>query len=345
MRAVILKGHGGPEMLQPANVPDAVAGIRQVLVRVHACGVCGFDCRSREGLPGYQTPPGVILGHEIAGEVVALGPEAVEFRVGDRVASLQQGSCGVCELCSAGRHSICPHYHETTYGSTGRPGGYAELVAADESTLVKIPAGVSWKSAAIAGCGIGVALHALNRGRARLGEHVMVTGAGGGLGVHALQLARLAGCQVTAVTSPESKMEMLGRYADKVVLFRDGKYQSTDLRPDLVIENTAGITLPATLRAVKRGGRVVIAGMVGTKPVPFMPGPFFAREIELIGSNATSRAELKTVLDLLASNRIDAVVTRELPLEQASLAHQLIDEQAVFGRVVLTPTAAPAPQE
>lgn len=337
MRAVVLKGHGGPNVLQQEIVPDPIAGFRQVLVRVHACGVCGFDCRSREGLPGYQTPPGVILGHEFAGEVVALGQGAAEFKIGDRVATLQQGSCGVCEFCVAGRPTICPHYHETTYGSTGRPGGYAELVAADESTLVKVPDGVSWNSAAIAGCGIGVALHALNRGRARVGEHVMVTGAGGGLGVHALQLARLAGCHVTAVTSSVSKVETLSQYADRVVLFRDGKFDSPDLRPDLVIENTAGITLPATLRAVKRGGRVVIAGMVGTKPVPFLPGPFFAREIELIGANATSRGELKTILDLLSSKRISAVVTRELDLNQASLAHQLIDDQAVFGRLVLMP--------
>lgn len=337
MRAVVLKGYGGPEVLQYEEVADPTPAAGQVLLKVHACGVCGFDCKCRGGLPGYHTGPGAILGHEFAGEVIGVGPGVTDYAVGDRVAVIQQGYCGKCEFCLSGNFTQCPHHHETTYGSLERPGGYAEMVAADVATTVKIPDGVSWRDAAIAACGIGVVLHALNRARMKMGDHVLVTGAGGGLGIHALQLARLAGCRVTAATSSESKVELLQRYADEVVMYRNGKFELGEDRPNIIVENTAGITLPASLKAIRRGGRIVIAGMVGTDPVPIMPGPFFVREIEMLGSNGTTLLELSKVLELLAQRKLEAVVSQELPLSNAALAHQLVENKAVLGRVVLVP--------
>jgi len=337
VHAVRMMTIGGPNVLKYEQVADPTPKAGQVLVKVHACGVCGFDCRTREGLPGYHTPPGTVLGHEFAGDVVALGAGVTEFAIGDRLTVVQQGYCGTCEYCMSGRHTICPNYHETTYGSEGLPGGYADLVVVEVKTAVKVPPGVSYRDAAIAACGIGVSLHALNRVGARMGHRVLVTGAGGGLGIHALQLARIAGCHVIAATTSEAKAEHLRKYADDVILYRNGKFELDGERPDIIVENTAGHTLPASLRTIKRGGKIVIAGMVGTDPVPFMPGPFFAREIELIGSNATTKHELQEVLRLLAQKKIEAVVSHELPLSEAAKAHQMLDAGVAFGRVVLIP--------
>lgn len=337
MHAVTMTEFGPPSVLKYTEVPLPKAGKSKVVLRVRACGVCGFDCRTREGLPGYHTPPGTILGHEFSGEVVTLGEGVTEFSVGDRVTVVQQGYCGHCEFCMSGRHTICPYYHETTYGSETRPGGYADFVAVDVQSAVKIPPGVSWEDAAIAACGIGVSLHALNRAGAKMGDRVLVTGAGGGLGIHALQLARVAGCYVMAATSSEAKAPQLREYADEVVIFRDGKFHLSGERPNIIIENTAGFTLPASLRAIQRGGRIVIAGMVGTDPVPFMPGPFFAREIEMLGSNATTKRELEQVLELLAAKKIKAIISKKLPLSEAHVAHDMLDKGTAFGRVVLIP--------
>lgn len=335
MRAVVLEEFGTPEVLQVREVPDPKTGPGQVLIAVRACGICGHDVLGRSGaLNGYRLP--LIMGHEFAGEVVEVGAGVEDFAVGDRVASLQRQACHRCTFCRMGRETICSNFAE--YGET-IPGAYAELCLVDPAGLVAVPEGVDWAGAAIAGCAIGTLVHAFKLGNVHVGDRVLVTGAGGGLGVHALQLARAAGCEVVAVTSSERKVDTLAGLADHVVVAGErglnADIRERGLTPDVVIELTAGITLDQSLRAVRRAGRIVIVGNVDPAPVPVLPGAVIVRELTILGSNSTAREDLAVALRLIASGTIKPVISHRLPLAEAAAGHRVMESRGNLGRVVL----------
>src|SRR6266542_3205750 len=228
MRAIVLSRVGGPEELEYREVEDPQVGAGEVLVRVRAEGVCGRDLIDRRGGFRYLKLP-VILGHEFAGEVVRVGPQVGVLAPGDRVANLLRLSCGSCRACSRGDTPVC----EKRWQSFGQTvdGGYAELVVAPATALVKIPAQVSDVEAASVACTFGVALRALRSvAKATLGDRVLVTGASGGVGMAAIQVAKALGADVIAVTSSESKHEALAKAgADDVIVHTDSQKPLHDL--------------------------------------------------------------------------------------------------------------------
>ena len=336
MRAVVHEKFGGPEVLEARELPDPEPGTGEVLVQIRACGVCGYDLMGRSGaLPPYRLP--MTPGHEFAGEVVALGPGVSTFRIGDRVATKQRRSCGVCDYCRGGRETVC--HTDVQYGGT-IPGGYAELCAVDSSGLVIVPSNVPWPDAAIAACTIGTVLHALKLARLGVGERVLVTGAGGGLGLHAVQIAHAAGCEVIAVTSSPAKRELINAMAAHVIVDPNGFHQELrdlDLLPDVVLEMTAALTLNESLRAVKRTGRVVIIGNVLVNPVSIVPGALISREISIIGANSSSRSDLQEAMDLISRGVVRPAIAQVIPLMEAAKAHALAEERRTMGRLVLDP--------
>jgi D-arabinose 1-dehydrogenase-like Zn-dependent alcohol dehydrogenase len=187
MKAVILQGFGGPDMLRVEEVATPKPGPGEVLVAVRAGGICHHDVMHRAGkLPGAKT--GVVLGHETAGEIVALGEGVTARRVGDRVVVYQRRFCGVCRNCLRGRLDMC-----RAIGQPGvdTEGGYAEFVAVPAAATFAIPDNLDWAAAALSSCPIGTSIRAL-RGVAGInpGDTVLITGASGGLGVHQIQLVR-----------------------------------------------------------------------------------------------------------------------------------------------------------
>lgn len=338
MRAVVLSEFGEPDVLKERVVRDPVPFGSWVLLKVHACGVCGHDLLGRSGaVGGYNTP--IILGHEFAGEVIGIGEDVHDLSVGDRVASRQRVSCGTCSNCTNGRDTICRSYSE--YGET-IAGGYAELCLAHESSLAPVPEGVRWEYAAVAACGVGTTVHALKRAEVRSGETVLVTGAGGGLGVNALQVVRAAGCQAVAVTTSPHKAERLGELADAVVVHkRQEEYhvqvRALGLDPDVVVDLTAGVSLDQSLRAVRRGGRVVIVGNVDPSPTVVLPGAIIVRELDIVGSNSASMSDLTESLGLISSGRVRPVISDVFDLSDAAAAHRLAEGHLSLGRVVLQP--------
>src|SRR5262249_32982222 len=162
-------------------------GPGEALVRVRAAGVCHRDVLDRKGAFPFLKPP-IITGHELAGEVVALGEGVTEVAVHDRVTAVHRPPCGACEPCTRGDEIQCARSWKS-YGMT-MDGAYAEYVAAPVATLVRIPEALSYAEAAPLHCTAAVALHALRAvGDVRLGETVLLTGATGGVGQMALQLA------------------------------------------------------------------------------------------------------------------------------------------------------------
>ncbi|WP_374223627.1 zinc-binding dehydrogenase [Arthrobacter sp. ISL-30] len=281
---------------------------------------------------------GSIMGHEVAGRVAAVGPGLRSLHLGDRIASTQRQSCHRCRHCFSGREVLC--MEGKLYGEA-LDGGYAEYCVMDELSLARIPDNVSFDDAAIAACAIGTGYHALLLSGVKPGQRVLVTGASGGIGIHALQLARSMGAEVIAVTSSRQKVDRLRLYADEVLVAEHGTFhreiRNRELQPDVVLDVTAHVTLDSSLRSVQRGGTVVVVGNVENKLVGILPGAFIIRETRLIGSKACSLAELEACLQFLQRGLVQAEIYKSLPLECAQAAHDLLESRAIQGRVVLKP--------
>lgn len=342
MRAVVLKEFGGPDRLQPAEVeapdPSRLRG-REVMTRVRAVGVCYHDIINRRGsLPRTKLPS--IMGHEIAGEVVAVGPDVEGFRAGDRVATIQRVHCGRCDLCRRGRYSLCK---EGVFFGEEIPGGYAEYVVSEEQGLARVPNGIGWEEASICACTIGTAIHvARTRGGVQLDENVLITGASGGVGLHAVQVCRLVGARVIAVTSsPQKEARLREIGADEVIVAPDLKFADAARRVtggkgvDVVLEVTGAVTFDQAMRSLAPAGRLIVVGNLETRPVSFLPGLVILKELEIRGSFATSTAELTESFRLVSEKKVTPVVSKVMPLAEVARAHQILYDRGVTGRIVL----------
>lgn len=347
MRAVVLDQPGGPERLVPRDVPDPAPVEHEVLVRVRAAGVCGRDLIDRAGgFPMMKRP--TILGHELAGEVEALGPGVTEVAVGDRVVNLHRPFCGTCSSCLAGEAVDC----ERAWQSFGHTvdGAYAQRVVCHERALVPLPADIDFVPAASVGCTAGVALRALrHEAELQLGETVLITGASGGVGMAAIQVAKAMGARVIAVTSSAAKEARLRDVgADHVVVSADGAFHDavravTDggHGADVALELTGEPTFASALRSLRRRGRLVLLGNITMERLRVNPGAVILWAHRIRGSHGFTARDLADCFDLMRSGRLEIVVDRTLPLDQAADAHRLLADRAVVGRVVLVPSDVP----
>lgn len=341
MEAVVLKAFGEPENLRHEIVADPVPGPGEVLLQVHACGVCFHDVINRRGnLPRTSVP--AILGHEAAGEVIAVGPQVTGWSVGDRAATLQRLHCGACAQCARGRNSLCKD--DTRFFGEEIPGGYAALMAAPVAGLGRVPEGIDWPQAATACCTSGTAVHVVRtRGKVEPGETVLITGASGGVGMQAVQLARHDGARVIAVTSSEAKSEALFEAGAHDVIVSPELDFSRQVRAvtdregaDVAIEIVGSATFEQSLRSLAPGGRLVVVGNLETRSVPLNPGLLIVKELEVLGAYATTQAELQQALGLIAGGTLRPWIADVLPLRDAWRAHRLLEQRAVAGRLVLT---------
>ncbi|HZS42109.1 MAG TPA: alcohol dehydrogenase catalytic domain-containing protein [Polyangia bacterium] len=340
MKAIVIREAGGPERLELADWPSPQPGAGQVLVRVAACGVCYRDLLDREGKYPFMKRP-VVTGHEWAGEIVAIGAGVRQFAAGDRVATTHRPACGECAPCRAGDETHC----QTAMASYGLTvdGGYAEEVLAWESSLVRVPDAVPLDGAAFLHCTAAVALRAL-RHHARLaaGQTVVMTGATGGVGVHALQVAKLLGARVVAVTSSAAKVEALRALgADDVLVAPDGNFHKEALArtggADVALELVGGPTFNSSLRSLRLGGRLALVGNVTASSLEVNPGYLIVREIAVCGSSSATRAELSEVLAWAAAGKLRPIIADRLPLSAARDAQARLAQKGVVGRIVLVP--------
>jgi acryloyl-coenzyme A reductase len=311
-------------------------------VRVRAAGVCGRDLIDRRGgFPAMKLP--AILGHEFAGEVVAVGGGATGFRPGDRVANLHRPFCGRCDRCIEGESPDCTDAWQS-FGQTV-DGGYAELVRAPSTALVRVPDGIEFAEAASVGCTAAVALRALrHEAGLRLGETVLVTGASGGVGMEAVQLAKAMGARVVAATSSiaEKREALLAVGADAVVSSSEPRFQDAvrDVAPggvDVALELTGSATFQGALRSLRPRGRLVVVGNIRTEKVDVNPGALILLSMRVIGSHGFSPRDLTDCFDLMRNSKLRMILHRTLPLSRASDAHRMLSERSAVGRIVLIP--------
>ncbi len=342
MRAMVLPEFGDPELMRmeefPAPDPDTLAP-NGVMMRVRAVGVCYHDLINRRGdLPRTHLP--AILGHEIAGEVVAFGAAVTKFKIGDHVATVQRVHCNDCHLCAADRPTLC---RDGVFFGEEIPGGYAEYTVSPEQGLAHVPTSIPFVEASICACTIGTAIHVVNRrGRVRAGEKVLITGASGGVGLHTIQVCRLVDAEVIAVTSsPQKEAGLRAAGADEVIVApeldfsRVAKGLSDGRGVEVVLEITGALTFAESVRSLAPGGRLVMVGNLETKSVDFMPGLMILKELEFIGSFATTTDELAEAFRLVESGVIKPVLAATMPLAKAADAHHMLFDRKVTGRLAL----------
>jgi acryloyl-coenzyme A reductase len=344
MKAVLVSQTGGLDVLQYLDVDTPEIGHGELLIRIAAAGVCSHDIAMRKGILKRGIGLPFIPGHEISGTVVKVGEGVRRFKIGDRIATTQRKHvCGICEYCRSGRESYCEKLQFLGHG-LNCGGGYAEYTTVGEENVCLVPEGVSMADASIAACAIGSSLNAVRDvGKVKAGETVLVTGAGGGLGIHAMQIAHLCGATVVAVTSDPAKIAMLQEAgADVVVTYERGSDFSAKVREatqghgvDVVIDNVGTPVFQSCRKSLAKEGRWVLVGELAGDFVPFNPAQLIHNGSSMLSVHSSTRAHLQDCLNLLAGKRIRAFVDSEMLMKDVQQAHQRVESGKANGRVVL----------
>jgi 2-desacetyl-2-hydroxyethyl bacteriochlorophyllide A dehydrogenase len=342
MQVVSFHEYGGPEVLQSNNVPIPQPRRDEVLLRVKACGVNRADLLSRMGkIIGEEGLPH-IPGTEVAGEVVRVGSLVRDRQPGERVMVNPTLYCGECASCKTGEDNLCTNGKVFGFDTKG---GYAEYVTAPARYLVNIPQSVAFETAAALAATASTSWNMLVR-KARLkpGETVLIVAAGSGIGVYAVQIARLMGARVIATAGSQEKREKALALGAEVVFDHNTKGWSQQVRTatggrgvDVVFEHVGEATWQESIRTLSRMGRLVTCGAFTGSKVLIDLWPLFAKELELIGSFGASFTDLEQVLELAAVGSIQPVLHAKLPLSQAIEAHRMLEKREVFGTIVLIP--------
>jgi NADPH:quinone reductase-like Zn-dependent oxidoreductase len=342
MKAVIFRQHGGPEVLEYTDVPEPQVRANEVLVEVKACALNHLDIWARRGLPGIDIPLPHILGNDVAGVVKQVGELVTWVKAGDEVMVQPGISCGHCEACLSGNDNFCREYNILGYR---RDGGYAEFVAVPGVNIVPKPARLSWEEAAALPLVTLTVWHMLvTRAALQPGETVLVHAAGRGVGSLAIQVAKLRGARVFTTASSDEKLahaRQLG--ADETINYTSSDWPKEVRRltgrkgVDVVVEHTGAATWPGSIASLKPNGRLVTCGATSGYDAHTDLRQVFYRHLNILGSFMGSKAELLEAMKFVEQGKIRGVVDRILPLSEARQAHELMENRAQFGKIVLTP--------
>ncbi|HXM35976.1 MAG TPA: zinc-binding dehydrogenase [Pyrinomonadaceae bacterium] len=342
MKAVVFNQHGGPEVLQYTEVAEPGIKANEVLIEIKACALNHLDVWVRGGLPGIEIPLPHILGNDIAGIVREVGELVSWVKSGDQVMVQPGVSCSHCDDCLRGQDNFCREYDIIGYR---RDGGYAELVAVPGVNVIPKPKKLSWAEAAALPLVTLTAWHMLvTRANVQPGENVLIQAAGSGVGSIGIQVAKLRGARVLATAGSAEKLakaKELG--ADEVINYTREDWpkavkQLTERQGvDVVFEHTGAATWPGSIASLKSGGRLVTCGATSGFDARTDIRQIFYRQLTILGSFMGAKAELLDAMKFVESGRIRAVIDQSLPLADARKAHELMEDRAQFGKLVLVP--------
>lgn len=334
MKALVLSAHGELDQLQVVTdkpVPKAATG--HVVIRVGASSFNYHDVFTVRGMPGIKVPLPVVIGLDLAGTITEIGDGVSGWSIGDRVLinPLKPGVGLMGEMVD---------------------GGMAEYAAADARQLIRLPDTVSFEQAASLPVAYGTAHRMLITHRTvKPGDKVLILGASGGVGTASIILAKLLGAEVIACAGSNEKcarLKALG--ADHVVNYQTtdfskwaiGQYGKPERRTheggvDVVINFTGGDTWLPSLKCLKRGGSLLVCGATAGYDPKEDLRYVWSFELNIRGSNSFYEEDLVALLDLIAEGKIDPIIDRAVPLEQAAEGLALIRDRTVLGKVVVTP--------
>jgi 2-desacetyl-2-hydroxyethyl bacteriochlorophyllide A dehydrogenase len=334
MRAVVLREHGGLDKLQfVPDFPDPVAVDGHVVIRVRATSFNYHDIFTVRGMPGIKVPMPMIIGLDLSGEILEVGPGVQGWKPGDRVL-------------------VNPLNRQKGLMGEMMHGGLAERCLVAEHQLIRMPDKVSFAEAAALPVAYGTAHRMIVTHRTvEAGEKVVVLGASGGVGTGSVLLAKMLGAEVVACASSEDKIRRLKALgADHVINYREtdfskwviGKYGKPQRRSyeggaDVVINFTGGDTWAPTLRCVKRGGKILVCGATAGYDPKEDLRYIWSFELKIIGSNSFYDDNLEALMELIEQGRLKPVIDEVLPLERAVDGLRLIEDREVFGKVIIEP--------
>jgi NADPH:quinone reductase-like Zn-dependent oxidoreductase len=335
--------HGGLERTGPVEIPAPEAGPGEIRIRLRAASFNHLDLFTLEGIPGVAVERPHVLGSDGAGVVDRLGPGVDGWRPGDRVLLNPGLWDGSCEACLRGEESLCRSYRivgEHTQGTA------TEFIVLPARNVHPVPDRWSFEQAAAAPLVFQTAWRGIRTvGALRPGETCAVIGAGGGVSTAAIQIAKLAGARVVVAARSRSKAERSLRLgADDLVLFGGEElpldkalWQWSGKRGiDLIFDSVGQPTLPRSLQALARGGRVVVIGATAGPKVEIDLRTVFWRQTSLRGSTMAGAQEFRAVLEALSDGRLSPVVDSTFPLSDGTRALARMHDPDLFGKVVLT---------
>tara|TARA_Y100001001_G_C8008613_1_gene308901 strand:- start:294 stop:1319 length:1026 start_codon:yes stop_codon:yes gene_type:complete len=339
MRAMVVGKWGEAFKLEERLDSQPAPG--EAVMKVRAAGVGLTLVTMRTGIFGGTAPR--IMGHELGGDIIAVGDGVENVKIGQRCAVYFYLNCGHCRWCRNGRETLCENHGG--YVGVHRDGGYAELVSLPSENFLPIPDNLDYEGAAIAADAVNTPWHCM-RERAQINPHddVMLVGAGGGVGIHGVQVAKIFGARVIAVDITEEKLELASKWgADEVVNFRaiedlaaeakrltDGK--GVDAAIDFVGKPE---TFQACIDGLAVGGRAVV---IGAQPgdVKVNPVNLVITEQIITGSRHSTRAELIETMDIMARGLVTPVVGKRLHFTEVEELFQDLQDEKLLGRGALT---------
>ena len=341
MKALVLEEPGSMPKLAVREIPEPEVGPKDALLRILACGFCHHDRVAMIGILRRGIRKGVVLGHEICGEVVQVGDEVTRVHEGQRVVSLMTQACGECQRCLAGQEHRCLNGEGIGHGADG---GFAQYVRVREAALVPVSEDIPPEQACLLTCPIGVALRgAQDVAGITQGDQVMVTGASGGLGVHAVQITRELGGRTLAVTSEGKMSSLLELGVDEVVPSGDLDFSEVvraltqEHGADVILDTVGSPVFDSAFRSLAQFGRMVLLGEVARAKVQISLAEILFREARIAGSSGAERRHTEQASQMVVEKRLQPVVHATLPLKDALIGLGWMTERKLFGRVVLLP--------
>jgi NADPH:quinone reductase-like Zn-dependent oxidoreductase len=340
MKAVRIHQFGGPEVLRYEDVPDPKPRKDQVLIRVRACSINHLDIWARKGLPGVNLPH--ILGSDIAGEIVEVGEYVTDLKVGQRVLVAPMHFCNHCTKCVAGLQNQCRQF--TVIGN-GVDGGNCEFFAAPAVNVIPIPDRLDFNEAASVPLVFVTAWHMLTGLAAiRPGQTLLVLGANSGVGIAAIQIAKMFHARVIATAGDDRKIERARELGADFVINHYQQKISEEVRKitnfegvDIVVEHVGKATWEESVRSLKAGGKLVTCGATTGPKVDLDLRFLFSRQLSLLGSYMGTMSELHEVLGHVFAGRLKPIIDHIFPLKEARAAHEYMENSQMFGKIVLNP--------
>ena len=363
MKAVLFRAHGGPEVLEYTDFPAPEPNPGEALIRLRAASLNRMDVMVRNGWAGLKLEMPHINGADGAGEVVVINPpllegeglgaalslskwvregalEIRELETGDHVVINANIGCGTCEFCLDGKDNLCRDWH--LIGETIR-GTYAEYISVPVKQLYRLPNDFDYHQAAASVLVYQTAWHSLiKRGNLQKGETVLIVGAGGGVNTASAQIAKLIGAQVIVVGSDAKKLEMVKSIGADILIDRSKEadwsksvFMATNKRGVDVAVDNVGTTFMQSLRALRKGGRLLTVGNSGGPKFEIDNRYMFAKHLSIIGSTMSTLADFREVMDLIVSGKLKPIMDTMYPLKDAAAAQERLWRNENFGKITL----------
>ena len=341
MRAVAFDQHGGPDVLRVMELPDPEPGPGKIRVRLTAAALNRVDLFTRNGWPGLRLALPHIPGADGAGTVDQLGEGASGPPVGTRVVINGNLGCEECAACRAGRDNLCRSWN--LLGETVR-GTYAQYVVVPAENLLPLPSGFDPHAAAAASLVFLTAWHSLiARGRVERGEKVLIVGASGGVNTASIQIAKWLGAEVFVVGSSREKLmlaESLG--ADHLIdrtqteNWSKAAFEAAGRQGmDVIVDNVGAGSLPLSLRAAAKGGRILTVGNTGGPIIEVDNRLIFGKHLSLLGSTMGTISDFRQVMQLIFEGKLHPVIDRTYPLAEAADAQRRLEAGEQMGKITL----------